>query len=240
MAITQYKLEKFGNEGMSTPPYITDGGYWYDPYDNSMLGWFVYETEFSKGEIKEISKLQIAERLLDMHSRAPFANSVNTQITLTNVEVEALADDFYTRMYTTNFVDKKDAESKDIIYVQEKSIAAAFREMEKALENATVSVFITSANTNCPFGCDSVTQENIVGINTALAVGIPVPNPTNWTPKGYPFPVEVTHAELTAIGGAILNKKNDLYTQYFIHKANIMMSSSYEEISKYDFYLGYK
>ncbi|MFK5284172.1 hypothetical protein ACI3PL_31795, partial [Lacticaseibacillus paracasei] len=75
---------------------------------------------------------------------------------------------------------------------------------------------------------------NIVGIIVAITAGIPIPNPTYWTPKGYPFPILVTHTELITVGGSILNKKNDLYGVYFTHKTNIMMTSDYDEIVAYD------
>ena len=128
---------------------------------------------------------------------------------------------------------------EEIVEIQESKILEAFKYMETQLEIATVSVSISSQNTSCNFGCDKNTQENIIGINTALAVGIPIPNPTNWTPKGYPFPVPVTHTELVMIGGAILNKKNELYTVYFTHKANIMMTSDYDTIQAYNVTTGY-
>lgn len=127
----------------------------------------------------------------------------------------------------------------EIVAAQESKILEAFTYMEKRLELATVDVPIASQNTSCSFGCDRNTQENIIGINTALAVGIPIPNPTSWTPKGYPFPVPVTHTELVMIGGAILNKKNELYTVYFGHKANIMMTSNYDDIIGYNVKTGY-
>lgn len=128
---------------------------------------------------------------------------------------------------------------EEIVIAQETKILEAFTYMEGQLELATVDVPIASQNTSCSFGCDRNTQENIIGINTALAVGIPIPNPTSWTPKGYPFPVPVTHTELVMIGGAILNKKNELYTVYFTHKANIMMTSDYETIQSYNVTTGY-
>lgn len=129
---------------------------------------------------------------------------------------------------------------EDIIAVQELRILDAFKYMETKLEAATVQVPISSANNaNRPFGCDQTTQDNIVGVNVAIAVNIPVSDPTYWTPKGYPFPILVTHAELANIGGAILNKKNELYQVYFTHKAAIMMTSDYNEIMTYNVTTGY-
>lgn len=128
----------------------------------------------------------------------------------------------------------------DIVRAQESKILAALTHMEGVLELSTVQVPIESANNaNRPFGCDQTTQDNIVGVNVAIAVNIPVSDPTYWTPKGYPFPILVTHAELANIGGAILNKKNELYQVYFTHKAAIMMTSDYNEIMTYNVTTGY-
>ena len=115
----------------------------------------------------------------------------------------------------------------------------AFNKMELFLEDAFVEVPIDSMNASLPFGCDKVTQENIMGINTAINGGIPVPNPTYWTPKGHSTPVQVTHTELKLIGGAILDKKNEYYQQYFIHKAVIMNAVDYNAILLYDYSTGY-
>lgn len=140
----------------------------------------------------------------------------------------------------TTFVDTVINYTPDqVVELQTKKALAAFAFMETKLELATTQVPIASANAVCNFGCDRVTQENIIGINVAIAVGIPVPNPTQWTPKGYPFPIAVTHTELAYIGGAILNKKNELYTIYFNHKANILMTSDYDTIAAYDVTTGY-
>lgn len=127
----------------------------------------------------------------------------------------------------------------DIVNLQSARITEAFTYMLEKLDDATVNVFITSQNLNCPFGCDKFTQENIIGINTAITVGINIPDPRLWSPKGYPYPVNVSHSELAKIGEAIINKKDELYGVYFYHKSNIMMSSDYLTIYNYNFKLGY-
>lgn len=128
---------------------------------------------------------------------------------------------------------------QEIVDAQSGKILQAFGYMEQKLSLASIEIPITSANTDCSFGCDQTTQDNIIGIIVAITAGIPIPNPTYWTPKGYPFPILVTHTELITVGGLILNKKNELYTVYFGHKTNIMMSSDYNEIVSYNVTTGY-
>lgn len=154
---------------------------------------------------------------------------------LSTATTEDLADKGITK---TSIVDPPKT-PQEIVTIQEIKIAEAFDHMEQRLSLSSIAIPITSANTNCSFGCDKTTQDNIVGIIVAITSGIPITNPTYWTPKGYPFPILITHTELITVGGAILNKKNELFGVYFGHKTNIMMSSNYDVIAAYDVTTGY-
>lgn len=52
---------------------------------------------------------------------------------------------------------------------------------------------------------------NIMGQVLMIAAGAPVPNPRPWTPVGSFTPVDITHAELVGLGGAIAVRKDVLF-----------------------------
>jgi len=246
MPVVQYKLVKTEIGAMQAPPYIKDGGHWYSPKDNTMIGWYDHSTEYEKpSNLREMSKSEFRKRILQSHSENPFTErgegSPNEDSTeMTTEQVIQMADDWYEDFFTKNNVIPANHESEAaILNAQMFKIAEAFLYMESMVSEATVMIPIASEDLSCPFGCDEVTQKNIIGINTAIASDIPIPNPTYWTPKGYPFPIEVSHMELKMIGGAILDKQNEYYGVYFYHKANIMMSSDYNTIMRYDYTTGY-
>lgn len=114
----------------------------------------------------------------------------------------------------------------------------AFHYMNNLLEESTVYVDISSG-ANTPFGCDTFSRENIIGINTAISIGLPVPNPRAWTPKGSLTPVDVTHQDFAIIGGAMIQKKDDLYQVYANHKSAIKALQTVEDVLSYDYTTGY-
>jgi hypothetical protein len=78
--------------------------------------------------------------------------------------------------------------------------AMAWAECERRLETATATIAI--AGTAYPFGADAESRENIMGAVTAINAGVGIPNPRSWTPKGALQPLDLTHADLIAIGAA--------------------------------------
>lgn len=62
------------------------------------------------------------------------------------------------------------------------------------------------------FHADAEARENISGIVLLIAIGAPIPNPRPWTPLGSMTPVDITHAELAGLGGAIAARKDALFT----------------------------
>lgn len=118
-------------------------------------------------------------------------------------------------------------------------IDAAYEYMSLLQEETIVEVEIASIGDVCQFQCDTDSRENIIGINTAISIGLSVPNPRPWTPKGAQTPVMVTHEEFAAIGQAILNKKDELYQIYFAHKTAINALSGYWDVITYDYTTGY-
>lgn len=113
----------------------------------------------------------------------------------------------------------------------------AWSEMNRRLEDYSVTV--TISGNDYPFGCDSESRDNIMGLNTAIAIGIAVPNPRDYTPKGYLTPVQCTHADLAAIGAALLTAKDTFIASYLVHKAAISALTTSIEVAAYDITTGW-
>lgn len=106
------------------------------------------------------------------------------------------------------------------------------------LEYDAVAV-VNIGGTDHEFGADRETRENIIGLNTAIAIGVPVPNPRQWYPKGEIAPVDCSHADLAAIGGALLAVKDAYMTAYLTHKATIMTMTDAASVLAYDYSSGW-
>lgn len=238
MAIVQYKLIYYPTVGGMIPISIKSGGYW--PENDTLIGWSdtILDSEIYSAQIKVLSKSEFLERQLRIHSLTPFKNITN-QETLEGVDMTELEVIDTFSQWFDNFVQENFVASSSIETLKTDVLNRAFLALERKIETASVNVFISSINTNCPFGCDKTTQDNIIGINVAISRGVNVPNPTYWTPKGYTDPVTITHTELAEIGGAIFNKKNEMYGIYFAHKSSIISSSDPLYVAQYDYTEGY-
>lgn len=227
MAVVEYKLEREIVTGvLTTPSFIKNGGQMFSPIDETLVGWTYNEKEV-KYALPSTARVLTRQMFIDRHLTI-FSESDPEEVT-------AQATNWYDTFVTEN-VEKLTADLAD---VKKQRIQEAFSVLENKLNNAVVTVEIASSGNEEPFGCDSTTQNNIIGINAAIAVGVSVPNPMYWTPKGSTTPVAVTHQELADIGSALLNKKNDLYQVYFVHKANINNCTTLDEVYKYDYSLNY-
>lgn len=245
MAITEYKLIQKINDGRYIPEFIIDGGYWPSPIDFTIIGWYNDEPgEFvleGQPEFVEMTKSQLISRMLAIHNVYPMMKNIDIFLE-PSITPEPLTENEISQMISVWYDDtcaRNVSVTSDINRLKSKKLAQAFKFLEKKIEDAVVEVAIASTGQTHPFGCDRITQENIIGINTAIARNIAIPNPTYWTPKGSPAPITVTHDELAAVGAAILNKKNDLYMIYFGHKSNIMSQTDPVEVAKYDFAIGF-
>lgn len=227
MAVVEYKLEREIVTGvLTTPSFIKNGGQMFSPIDETLIGWTYNEKEV-KYALPSTARVLTRQMFIDRHLTI-FSESDPEEVT-------AQATNWYDTFVTEN-VEKLTADLAD---VKKQRIQEAFSVLENKLNSAVVTVEIASSGNEEPFGCDSTTQNNIIGINAAIAVGVSVPNPMYWTPKGSTTPVAVTHQELADIGSALLNKKNDLYQVYFVHKANINNCTTLVEVYKYDYSLNY-
>lgn len=125
----------------------------------------------------------------------------------------------------------------DLNKAKENKIKLAWTEFERRYETAVVTIPVSAGTYS--FGCDKETRDNILGINTAIAIGIPISNPRPWTPQGIVIPIDVTHADLALIGAAILSKKDELINTYFFHKAMISAQIDIMSVANYDYSTGW-
>jgi hypothetical protein len=90
MAIIKYTLDN-----KAIPGYISDGGYWGDVDDETLIG--ISESSESGGET--ISQADLITRVLDIHTRYPFVTSVSNiadETELSNSEVTELVNNWCT------------------------------------------------------------------------------------------------------------------------------------------------
>lgn len=227
MAVVEYKLEREIVTGvLTTPSFIKNGGQMFSPSDDSLVGW-TYSDKEVKYALPSTARVLTRQMFIDRHFTI-FPESDPEEVT-------TQATNWYDSFVSENVANL----TLDIADVKKQRIQEAFSVLESKLNSAVVNVEIASSGNEEPFGCDSTTQNNIIGINAAIAVGVSVPNPMYWTPKGSTTPVAVTHQELADIGSALLNKKNDYYQVYFVHKANINNCTTLDEVYKYDYSLNY-
>ena len=117
--------------------------------------------------------------------------------------------------------------------------AVAWSTCVSRLEHATASA--TVGGVEYAYGCDSETRENIIGLNTAISVGVPIPSPRPYWPKGYVGEEGVphTHADFAAIGGALLFRKDQFVQAYLMHKMSIMSLETPDDVLAYDLSTGW-
>lgn len=115
-------------------------------------------------------------------------------------------------------------------------IKTIWDEMWYRLENYEVMVDIGGTNYN--FGCDEETRENITGINVAIARGLPIPNPRQWTPRNS-LPINVSHNDLALIGETIMAQKDLFIYAYFTHKFAVNVLDTIEQIQLYNYKTGW-
>jgi hypothetical protein len=104
--IAEYMLHRIP-EGKTTPPFIRNGGHWWNPNDYTLVGWIEENVDYYIPEtIVYLSKEAFAQRALSMHQNVPFIkkdpsrdpaepdNAENT-IPMSDEEVVELANNWY-------------------------------------------------------------------------------------------------------------------------------------------------
>lgn len=237
MPVVKYKLIRV-RDGMTAPEYIKDGGHMGNSNDYTLIGWTEDDPEygFDESQVEVISKTDFVEDQVSQIESFPFQR---LGVEVTEAEYRTAMETWYDNYVTQNRVIPQSPTQKQLDALKKKKQAEAFAAMSKKLEDAVVEVPIASAAANLQFGCDKTTQDNIIGVNAAIARNVPVGNTVSWMPKGQTTPANLTQNELAAVGGALLNKKEEYYNVYFTHKAAIYSANDYATIINLDVTTGY-
>ena len=98
----EYKLHAPANGvGMSIPPWVHNGGHWYNGDDHTMIGFSPDTTEYYIPDSVEFKTLaDLKERQLAVHANYPYkvmdAEGKPTADDMTNAQVEAWVDEWHT------------------------------------------------------------------------------------------------------------------------------------------------
>lgn len=94
------------------------------------------------------------------------------------------------------------------------------------------------------FHADQEAVDNIMGCLMAYregeAIGIALPDPRNWTPKGFDKPIAISRAQLTQLGLAIYARKDALFACKKAKQAQVRGMSDAHEIDSYDVSVGWE
>jgi len=103
--IVEYKLHKVKarSDSKKTPIWIDDGGYWYNPADNTYVGYIRDDVEYYvPNSLTVFTQDTFRARLLAMHAASPFTKGVEEPDNLesepenmTDAEVTTLADEWW-------------------------------------------------------------------------------------------------------------------------------------------------
>lgn len=70
----EYKLHPVAQEGMTTPDFIRDGGYWPNPDDYSLIGVVPSNTEYYIPDtVVILTASELEARQLAIHAKYPFS-----------------------------------------------------------------------------------------------------------------------------------------------------------------------
>lgn len=110
MAIAEYLLHRNEQGHKIVPPFIVDGGHWWNPADFTMVGWIEDVRDYYIPDtLIVLTKEQFATRLLGMHAITPFVvNNGGLNINpanntpMTNEQVVELANEWYDKFTLTH------------------------------------------------------------------------------------------------------------------------------------------
>lgn len=85
---------------------------------------------------------------------------------------------------------------------------------------------------------DEPSRQNITGITSAIANGVPIPAGFTWTDSNS-SPVVMTASDLVAMGATMLTWVNTCYKTKYYHVGNIMAMTDQNQIIAYDHTLGW-
>jgi hypothetical protein len=119
----------------------------------------------------------------------------------------------------------------DLADAQTRRIAEAWSICAGRIEAGEVEVE-TTAGTHT-YSIDAYAQGNIKSVLLGVALGV-TPDPRPWTPRGELTPISVTHADLTAIGAAMMGAVDAEVQAYLAHKSALLQMTEPGDVLAYD------
>jgi hypothetical protein len=105
MAVVEYMLYK-ENHRRLTPDFIGDRGHWFNPSDNTYIGWIEDNRDYYVPDtIVTLTKEQFVNRALSIHSAYPMGSNLedlNESTTLTDDQVRLNAESWYDSFVAKN------------------------------------------------------------------------------------------------------------------------------------------
>ena len=95
----EYKLHRIDRGNLTTPSGMSDGGYYQNPADKTMVGFVPVEAErdwFVPDSVSMLTEQEFVTRCMAMHSATPFQKMDDMNMTpMTNAEADAMLRQFY-------------------------------------------------------------------------------------------------------------------------------------------------
>ena len=95
----EYKLHRNDRGNLTTPAWMSDGGYYQNPADKTMVGFVPVEAErdwFVPDSVSMLTEQEFVTRCMAMHSATPFQKMDDMDMTpMTNAEADAMLRQFY-------------------------------------------------------------------------------------------------------------------------------------------------
>lgn len=109
MAIVEYLLHRNEQGHKIVPPFIIDGGHWWNPIDFTMIGWIENIRDYYIPDtVLILTKEQFASRKLTIHNTNPFVihdeSNMNQEnpVYMTNEQVITMANEWYDKFTLTH------------------------------------------------------------------------------------------------------------------------------------------
>ena len=92
---------------MQAPVWVTDGGHWRSPIDNTLVGGTPAEADrdyYVPDTVTTLTKAELNTRLLAIHANTKYqkGQDVDNLQNMTNAEVTAMSNTFYDAMVANN------------------------------------------------------------------------------------------------------------------------------------------
>lgn len=101
MPVIEYKLHAINSQKhMQAPVWVTDGGHWRSPIDNTLVGWAPAEADreyYVPDTVTTLTKAELNTRLLAIHANTKYqkGQDVDNLQNMTNAEVTTMSDAWY-------------------------------------------------------------------------------------------------------------------------------------------------